>query len=52
MFESKNEDINLQEIAIKLVTEQKKSENTLNGPKERTIFILGSKGVVSMKFSN
>ena len=37
----------IQDIAIKLVIEQKKNEKSLNGPTEKTIFVLGSKGVVS-----
>lgn len=37
----------IQEIAYKLMLEQNKNEKILNGPTERTIFVLGSKGVVS-----
>lgn len=37
----------IQEIAYKLMVEQTKNEHIHNGPTERTIFILGSKGVVS-----
>jgi dynein light intermediate chain 2, cytosolic len=44
---STNEDT-IQDIAIKLVKEQTHNEEAnANGPKERTIFVLGSKGVVS-----
>lgn len=37
----------IQEIAYKLMLEQNKNDKILNGPTERTIFVLGSKGVVS-----
>lgn len=37
----------IQEIAYKLMLEQNKNEKILNGPTERTTFVLGSKGVVS-----
>lgn len=37
----------IQEIAYKLMLEQNKNEKILNGPTERTVFVLGSKGVVS-----
>lgn len=37
----------IQNIAIKIAEEQLKNSN-VNGPKERTIFILGSNGVVSI----
>lgn len=37
----------IQEIAHKLMLEQNKNEKILNGPTERTTFVLGSKGVVS-----
>ena len=40
-------DDTIQEIAYKLMLEQNKNEKILNGPVERTIFVLGSKGVVS-----
>ncbi|CRK93597.1 CLUMA_CG007130, isoform A [Clunio marinus] len=35
----------IQEIAYKLMLEQNKNEKILNGPTERTTFVLGSKGV-------
>ncbi|CAO1362895.1 unnamed protein product [Diamesa tonsa] len=38
-------DDTIQEIAYKLMLEQNKNEKILNGPVERTIFVLGSKGV-------
>lgn len=38
----------IQNIAIKIAEEQLKNSN-INGPKESTIFILGSNGVVSTK---
>lgn len=41
-------DDTIQEIAYKLMLEQNKNEKILNGPVERTIFVLGSKGVVSV----
>lgn len=37
----------IQEIAYKLMLEQNKNDKILNGPTERTTFVLGSKGVVS-----
>lgn len=38
----------IQDIALKLVTEQLKNDSHLKvGPSERTIFVLGSKGAVS-----
>lgn len=38
----------IQDIAIKLVTEQLRNESRLaTTPTERTLFVLGSKGVVS-----
>lgn len=37
----------IQEIAYKLMLEQNKNDKILNGPTERTVFVLGSKGVVS-----
>lgn len=40
----------IQEIAYKLMLEQKKNEFFLSGPLERTTFVLGSKGVVSESF--
>lgn len=40
----------IQEIAYKLMLEQNKNDKILNGPTERTTFVLGSKGVVSEKF--
>lgn len=40
----------IQEIAIKITDEQAKNRNTSNEFKEKTIFVLGSKGVVSFKF--
>lgn len=42
----------IQEMAIKLVTEQNNLENQNfgNKAKESTIFIMGGKGVVSMHF--
>lgn len=36
----------IQEIAFKLMLEQNKNDKILNGTTERTIFVLGSKGVV------
>lgn len=39
----------IQEIAYKLMLEQNKNEVILGGPTERTIFVLGSKGVVIEK---
>jgi hypothetical protein len=47
MDETLNEET-IQEISFKLMLEQNKNDNILNGPIERTIFILGSKGVVSV----
>lgn len=41
----------IQEIAYKLMLEQNKNDKILNGPTERTIFVLGSKGVVSLTFA-
>lgn len=38
----------IQNIATKIADEQSKNSNIINGPKERTIFILGSNGVVSI----
>lgn len=40
----------IQNIAIKIAEEQLKNSN-INGPKESTIFILGSNGVVSIQNS-
>lgn len=42
----------IQEIAIKLVEQQqfRTLSDLSDGPKERTIFVLGSKGVVSIYF--
>lgn len=40
----------IQEIAYKLMLEQNKNDKILNGPTERTVFVLGSKGVVSFAF--
>ena len=45
----------IQEIAFKLMLEQNKNDKILNGTTERTIFVLGSKGVVlsaNEKFKN
>lgn len=41
----KNSFESIQDIAIKLVQEQHKSNSSMNETKERTIFVLGSKGV-------
>lgn len=42
----------IQDIALKLVTEQLKNDSHLKiGPSERTIFVLGSKGAVSVWYS-
>lgn len=41
----------IQEIAHKLMMEQNKNDKILNGPTERTVFVLGSKGVVSYAIS-
>lgn len=38
----------IQEIAYKLMLEQNKNEKILNGPTDRSIFVLGSKAVVSI----
>jgi dynein light intermediate chain 2, cytosolic len=49
MSDNVDQEETIQDIAIKLVKEQTKNDETSgNGPKERTIFVLGSKGVVSM----
>lgn len=40
-------DETIQELAHKLMLEQNANEKILNGPTERTVFVLGSKGVVS-----
>lgn len=37
----------IQDIAYKVMLEQSKNDNILNGPNERTVFVLGSKGGVS-----
>lgn len=37
----------IHDIAIKIVNEQLKNSSNENTPKETTLFILGSKGVVS-----
>lgn len=47
MDETQNEET-IQELSFKLMLEQNKNDNILNGPTERTIFMLGSKGVVSI----
>jgi hypothetical protein len=39
----------IQEIAFKLMLEQNKNDKILNGTTERTIFVLGSKGVVDIR---
>lgn len=39
----------IQNIAIKIIEEQIRLLNLENGPKERTIFFVGSKGAVSKK---
>lgn len=38
----------IQDIAYKLMLEQSKNDNILNGPIERTVFVLGSKGGVGI----
>lgn len=39
------------EIAYQLMLEQNKNEKILHGSTERTIFVLGSNGVVSFHFA-
>jgi hypothetical protein len=40
------------EIAYQFMLEQNKNEKILHGTNERTIFILGSKGVVSFEMES
>lgn len=37
----------IQEIAVKLAEEQLRTLQVVSGPKERTVFVLGSRGAVS-----
>lgn len=48
MLETTQKATTIQDIALNLVQEQRKNQMTMTGDKERTIFVLGSKGVVSL----
>lgn len=42
----------IQEMALNVIEEKRKTQSNKNVSKEQTIFVLGSKGAVNIKFFN